>query len=51
LASGYAVVPKRRAKRLAAEAGFKAFELGATAAARRKMEARLAMKSAVPHAG
>lgn len=41
LASAYAVVPKRRAKWLAAEAGFKAFELEDTAAGRRKMVERL----------
>lgn len=41
LASAYAVVPKRRAKWLAAEAGLKAFELEDTAAGRRKMAERL----------
>ena len=41
LASAYAVVPKRRAKWLAAEAGLKAFELEDTAAGRRKMVERL----------
>lgn len=41
LASAYAVVPKRRAKWLAAEAGFKAFELEDTAAGRRRMAERL----------
>ena len=41
LASAYAVVPKRMAKWLAVEAGFKAFELEDTAGGRRKMVERL----------
>jgi hypothetical protein len=41
LASAYAMLPKRRAKWLAAEAGFKAFDLEDTVSGRRKMAERL----------
>jgi len=41
LASAYAVEPKRRAKWLAADEGFKAFELADTVSGRRKMVERL----------
>ena len=41
VASAYAVVPKKRAKWLAAEAGFKAFELKDTVSGRRRMVERL----------
>jgi REP element-mobilizing transposase RayT len=41
LASVYAVVPKRRAKWMAAEAGFKAFEIEDSVSGRRRMVERL----------